>query len=122
MALPSEERDVEVLNRMIEITTTQGTKDDQGKLRWDLMPWDALEEVVKVITFGCKKYDDRNWEKGLDYGRLIGSTMRHLSKWFRGVEIDDDSGINHLAHVACNVIFLLTYCLRGSGNDDRIKL
>ncbi|HKE56465.1 MAG TPA: dATP/dGTP diphosphohydrolase domain-containing protein [Pyrinomonadaceae bacterium] len=48
-----------------------GVKKDLGKLRWSLLPWDALEEVVKVLMFGASKYADRNWEKGMDWDRVF---------------------------------------------------
>ena len=33
-----------------------GRKNDQGKLRWSLVPWDGLEGVVKVLDYGAAKY------------------------------------------------------------------
>lgn len=54
-----------------------GVKKDLGKRRWSLLPWDAVEEVVKVLEFGAQKYADRNWEKGMDWDRLFDASMRH---------------------------------------------
>lgn len=96
-------------------------KYDQGKLRWGLLPLDAVEEVVKVITFGASKYGDRNWEKGFDFNRNIDALHRHLAAWQRGQDTDAESSLNHLAHAMCNLLFLLTFQLRGVGNDDRSK-
>ena len=47
--------------------TDHGRKDDDGKLRYDLIPPLALEEVVRVLTFGAEKYGPNNWRavKGL---------------------------------------------------------
>lgn len=102
---------------MIELTV--GTKYDQGKLRWDLMP-PEIEEVVKVLTYGASKYDDRNWEKGINYGRLIAATLRHLWAWIRGERNDPETGLHHLAHANCDILFLLTYEQRGLTDfDDR---
>lgn len=96
-----------------------GTKNDTGKLRWDLMP-PEVEEVVRVLTFGATKYADRNWEKGIKYGRLIAATLRHIFSWMRGERNDPESGIHHLAHAACDIIFLLTYEIRKMTKwDDR---
>jgi hypothetical protein len=102
-----------------------GTKHDTGKPRWDLFPWDAGEEVVKVLNFGATKYEDRNWEKGIKYGRVFASTVRHLWSWFhshlRGEDgTDPETGLSHLAHAGCCVLFLLAYELRGKKEwDDR---
>ena len=42
-----------------------GTKNDGGKLRYDLIPPRALEALAYVYTIGAAKYSDRNWEKGI---------------------------------------------------------
>jgi hypothetical protein len=99
-----------------------GVKKDAGKLRWSLLPWDAVEEVVKVLMFGAEKYADRNWEKGMDYGRLFDASLRHKVDWWqKGATVAEDSKIHHLAHDACDILFLLAYELRKQGNDDRPK-
>ena len=33
-------------------------KYDQDKLRWDLIPLEAVEECVKILTFGAQKYGE----------------------------------------------------------------
>ena len=91
---------------------TEGTKYDDNKARFDLVPPTALEEIVEVLTYGANKYADRNWEQGIDFGRVFAATMRHLWKWWRREEFDDESGIHHLAHAGCNILFLLHY-IRG---------
>jgi hypothetical protein len=96
-----------------------GRKDDSEKNRVDLLPFDALEEVAKVLTFGARKYADRNWEKGMGWMRIFGGVMRHTWAWCRGENTDPESGLPHLAHAACDVLFLLTYELRKIGTDDR---
>lgn len=96
-----------------------GVKHDQGKARWDLLPFEALDQVVLVMTFGAEKYNDRNWEKGMKWGRLIGAAFRHLVAFVRGQNLDPETGLPHLAHAACCVLFLLTYQLRGTPGDDR---
>lgn len=100
--------------------TKGGVKKDEGKLRWSLLPWDAIREVVKVLMFGAKKYDDRNWEKGMGWDRLFDATMRHNVDWWQFREKEaSDSRISHLAHMACDILFLLAYELRGVGDDNR---
>lgn len=96
-------------------------KFDTDKVKLDLLPFDSLEEVAKVFTFGANKYGDRNWELGFNYGRIIASTLRHIFAFCRGEDLDPETGLRHLAHAACNVLFLLTFQLRGTGTDDRSK-
>lgn len=98
---------------------SQGSKFDTGKLRYDLLPFDALEEVVRVISMGAAKYGDRNWEKGLSFGRLIAATLRHVSAYAMGQDKDKESGLPHMAHAATNCLFLIAYSIRRLGRDDR---
>lgn len=97
----------------------QVRKDDMGKPRWDLMPPQALNEVAKVFTYGVEKYAPRNWEAGMDWGRLFAAAQRHLWAFWDGEDYDAESGLPHLAHAAWNVLALLTYQLKGVGTDDR---
>uniref|UniRef100_A0A6M3JYJ9 dATP/dGTP diphosphohydrolase N-terminal domain-containing protein n=1 Tax=viral metagenome TaxID=1070528 RepID=A0A6M3JYJ9_9ZZZZ len=95
-------------------------KADMGKRRYDLLPAEALESVVDVLTHGAEKYGDHNWETGLKFGRVFGAIMRHAWAWWRREEIDPESGLPHLAHVIVNGLFLLQYTLKKiSGFDDR---
>lgn len=111
--------------RMAEENNTDldkgGVKYDTGKLPWHLLPGDALEEVVKVLDFGARKYRERNWEVGMKWSRCFGATMRHMWAYWRGEEKDPETGLSHLAHALCCVLFLLAYHLRKVGEDDRPK-
>jgi len=98
-----------------------GIKYDEGKLRYDLIPGDALESLVEVYTFGSKKYDDNNWRKGLSWNRVFGAIMRHLWAWFRGEDSDKESGLPHLAHAAWGCFTLLSLAKTNIDYDDRIK-
>jgi hypothetical protein len=101
---------------------TSGTKHDNGKPRWDLLPGDAVEEIVKVMTFGAEKYGDRNWEKGFRWGRPFAACMRHLWAWWRGIDVDEETGLSHLAHAGACILFMLAFVLRKTGEDDRTAL
>lgn len=97
-----------------------GAKFDGEKIRWDLMPDDALEETAKVYTLGASKYEDRNWEKGISYMRIVAALKRHLNAWVRGEKYDSDNGQPHLASVVWNGLTLLSYELRNMIEfDDR---
>ena len=49
------------IKRFLNSPSYPGRKDDAGKLRWSLIPTQALEDVVKVLTYGARKYGDDNW-------------------------------------------------------------
>jgi Domain of unknown function (DUF5664) len=94
-------------------------KFDQNKLPYHLIPVDSLKEFVKVLAFGAAKYNERNWEQGCEWHRLYAAAQRHLNAWWAKENRDQESGLSHLAHALCCVIFLLTYELRKIGVDDR---
>lgn len=92
---------------------------DFGKLRWDLVPDDALEKVVEIFTHGSAKYNDENWRDGFSWKRCIGSLKRHLKAFTIGEDIDEDSGCLHLSQVIWNAMVLLWFQIHFKGNDDR---
>lgn len=98
-----------------------GVKFDHGKTRYDLFTQEALDQIGQVLTYGATKYAARNWEKGIPYGRVFAAIMRHMWAWWGGEKNDPDTGLNHLAHAGCNIVFLLTYEKRGMAEqwDDR---
>jgi len=99
-----------------------GTKYDQGKDPWHLVPTDAVRAIVKVLAFGASKYEERNWEKGMSWSRVYAALLRHLLAWYEGENKDPETGYSHLAHAGCCILFLLAYELRGVGADDRPKM
>lgn len=95
-------------------------KFDGDKVPLDLLPFDAIEQVGMVLRHGAQKYGRRNWEGGLDWSRLLGAALRHLFAWARGENVDPESGLSHLAHAGCCVLFLISSEQRQIGKDDRM--
>jgi hypothetical protein len=85
-----------------------GIKFDDKKLRYDLLPVEPIEDLVKVLTYGANKYRPDNWKKVEPYNdRYYAAAMRHLQAWRRGEMQDKESGLPHLAHALCCIVFLL---------------
>jgi hypothetical protein len=101
---------------------SEGRKDDEGKLRFDLIPPRALMLLAKVYTTGAKKYDDRNWEKGMSWSRIYGAIQRHLWKFWNGEEMDAETGVPHLINAAWGCFTLTEYMFTHTELDDRQKL
>lgn len=101
------------------VSASEGRKDDQGKLRFDLLPPDALAQLVQVYTMGAAKYDDRNWEKGIRWGRLFAAVQRHLWAFWHGENNDPESGLPHVAHAAWGCMALLRHMAAHRKLDDR---
>ena len=92
-----------------------GVKYDKDKPKWNLLPWDELEDVVKVLTFGAKKYAPDNWKFVDDANnRYMDATMRHLVAHQQGEQRDAESGESHIAHAICCLLFMLWH----DKNDD----
>ena len=86
-----------------------GRKDDQGKLRWDLLPFEAIELIVQVLTDGATTYGDDNWKRVPNAkNRYFAAMMRHIVAYKKG-ERFDESGRSHLAHAASNLMFLMYF-------------
>jgi hypothetical protein len=98
-----------------------GTKYDQDKLQYSLIPSYALEQIAKNLTVGLKKYKERdNWKKvqGAEQ-RYLDALYRHLEAHRRGELYDTDSSVPdmlHMAAVAVNAMFLLEFML-----DPKLK-
>ena len=101
--------------------SNEGKKFDTDKLRWDLLPMGALEEVAKVYSFGSVKYDAWNWRKGLSFSRCAAAFMRHwFAWWWRGETHDQESGCHHLASCTFYLLNFMTYQQDGRKDlDDR---
>lgn len=106
--------------RMTSVTQdTPATKADGGKARMDLIAPEALVALGAVLEFGSRKYAERNWEKGMRWGRVYAALQRHLTQWMMGDDVDDESGMPHLWHALTNLHFLVAYADRDVGEDDR---
>lgn len=97
----------------------EGFKADAGKAPYHLIAPEHLEALAAVLDFGAKKYAPRNWEKGMDWSRPFSALMRHMWAWWRGEGADPETGMSHLWHAACCIMFLVAYEERGIGRDDR---
>lgn len=88
-------------------TKSEGMKFDNGKPDWSLLELDILDDTVKVLGFGAKKYAKDNWKKVEDgKNRYYSALVRHMVAYRSGERLDPESGLPHLAHAMCCLIFL----------------
>ena len=88
--------------------------------RFSLLPFDALDEIVRSYDYGAKKYSPHNWRRGYAWSLSFDALMRHLTAWWEGENIDPESGHSHLAHAGWHVLALLWFQLNAKGTDDRL--
>ena len=87
--------------------TDQSAKADKGKLELSLVNPELVKAVAEVRMYGTEKYgDSENWRK-VEPKRYVDALYRHLLAYIEGNEVDEESGLSHLAHMACNISFLL---------------
>ena len=84
-----------------------GRKFDQEKPRYDLIPWECMDDVALVLTKGAEKYAPDNWKyvKGARW-RYVGAAFRHLVARARGEMNDKETGLPHVSHAICCLLFL----------------
>lgn len=87
------------------------------------LPLEALAAGAAALEYGARKYDNRNWEKGLPWQQMIDSLKRHIEDFERGHEYDDaegGSGLPHVALIMSSAMMLTASVIREIGQDDRL--
>ncbi len=98
---------------------SKGLRFNEGKLRYDLLHPVAQKGIVKVLTKGAEKYEPHNWEKGMEWSKVIASMKRHLAAFESGEDYDPETGELHADHLQCNAHFLSAYYKIAPQYDDR---
>lgn len=85
----------------------QEIKRDSGKPRLTLVPRKIWYNIAAVREYGLKKYGNSESWKTVEIERYRDALMRHLFRYLdEPTSIDEESGLPHLWHLACNVAFL----------------
>lgn len=90
-----------------------GLRYDIGKNRLDLIPGEWTWALADVLSMGAVKYTERNWERGMQWSKVLGCILRHITKFLMGERYDDETGCHHLAMAAWNCLALMSYDIRG---------
>lgn len=82
-------------------------KFDGSKAPLDLLARSWLTSVAQVMAFGAEKYAKHNWRSGIPdaQARYMAAAMRHILAHNEGEAIDPESGLLHLAHASCCLMF-----------------
>lgn len=99
-------------------TADQSIKADAGKARLTLVPQQILWDIAEVRAYGLKKYGSaENWKK-VEIERYKDAAFRHFLNYLRNPQgVDEESGISHLKHLACNIAFLCELEKGGENNE-----
>lgn len=88
-------------------STDQQVKHDAGKLRLTLVPTEIIRAIGRVRMYGVQKYTDpENWKR-VEKERYRDAAFRHFLAYLDDpASVDEESGLKHLEHLACNIAFL----------------
>jgi hypothetical protein len=100
-------------------TEAKGVKFDGEKTPCELLSPIALMATAEVLKIGAKKYSPNNWRGGFKWTRIVGACLRHLYAFMRGEDLDLESGLPHIDHLACEVMFLQEFYRTKKDLDDR---
>jgi hypothetical protein len=93
---------------------------NNGKVRLSLFPMHLVAGATRVLMWGATKYAEWNWAKGGRWSTAFDCMMRHMFKyWFFREELDEESGMHHLDHALCNLMFLIHFKDTYKEGDDR---
>lgn len=106
-----------------EVRTTSSTGGQKGVKpeRMSLIPVEALEIMGRLYGFGAQKYDAHNWRKGYEWSKSYDALQRHASAFWRGEDLDEETGLPHLAGVVFHAFTLMIFMEEQPDFDDRYK-
>lgn len=109
-------------------TTDYTIKYDQNKPKLSQFPREAMEAVAEVMEYGARKYGSGTWSR-VEAQRYVDAAARHLyamqdidengRECINLSKIDEESGLEHLYHLACNVVYAVAIYRRTKRNETR---
>ena len=95
----------------------QTAKADKGKIRPTLVPRQIIRDIAVVREYGDKKYGSTDNWKQVEIERYRDALCRHLLAYLDDPKsVDEESGISHYKHMACNMAFI---CEMEGWNDEK---
>ena len=84
-----------------------------------MMP-EEFNDVEKVLVFGAQKYGKDAWLTGQHFNRKnnFASMSRHAAEAYTGHNVDAESGLHPLLHLACRALMQYTLEKRGTLKND----
>lgn len=102
-----------------KIEMDQTAKADAGKYRPTLVPSGIIMAIAAVREYGVRKYiDPENWKR-VEPQRYRDAAYRHWLAYLDDPDsVDQESGLPHLWHLACNIAFLIEFERMEAENGD----
>lgn len=103
----------------VRITSKTGGQKGAKDVAMSLIPVGPLSDVARLYNFGAKKYSPNNWRKGYDWHLSYDALQRHATQFWNGEDIDEESGLPHLASVVFHALALMEFAKSYPEGDDR---
>ena len=88
-------------------TDNQDIKADAGKPKLSLVPPQVIRDIAEVREYGVGKYGDKECWRDVEIRRYVDAMFRHLLAYIEDPNgRDEESGIEHYKHIACNIAFI----------------
>lgn len=82
-------------------------KNSKNKTRWNIVPFEIIEQIAEILTYGAERYGDNTW-KNVDKKLWYDAMMRHVAEYSKGKKYNDkDWNHHHLMHAICNAMFIV---------------
>jgi hypothetical protein len=105
----------DIMSQTAQHVADQTIKADAGKEQLRLVPMQIMRDIAVVREYGNNKYKDPESWKRVDPNRYLDAFMRHAIAFIEDpLSVDEESGIPHLKHIACNVAFLSWFFKEGA--------
>ena len=80
----------------------------------------VMGEVALALFEGALKYGRHNYRQdGVRASVYYDAVGRHLSAWWEGEDVDEESGLSHITKAIAGLHILRDCSIRGMCNDDR---
>lgn len=106
------------MNKKLITQSPDAAKDDNGKLKLSLVPSQIIRDIATVREYGNEKYHSPDNWKQVELKRYVDAFYRH---WLAFIDnpssVDEESGIEHYKHCACNLAFICELIPRNGGTE-----
>lgn len=101
-------------------TMSEPKKEREGKVEPTLVEPEFIRAIARVRMYGNSKYPDKDNWRGNPVEFYREAAYRHWLQYLDGEYYDFESGLPHLAHCACNVMFIHWMEERARKNKERL--
>lgn len=107
-------------DRKFHVDASGGRKEVK-EAAYALIPAEPLEQLAILYGRGAKKYDAHNWRRGYPWGLSFSACMRHLWKFWRGEDMDEETGVPHVINAAFHCFAMCEFMQHNKDKDDRYR-